>query len=67
MPPYSKICFTALIATFVGSSLGIIIHPGTRQFAKIFIPMFAGSSIVGYFGTLVAGAYGFLELPLHQE
>ena len=61
MPPYARTCFTALMVVFASSSAGIIIHPSTRPFAKIFIPMFASSSLVGYLGTLVAGAYGYLE------
>lgn len=65
MAPYAKTCFTALMVTFVGSSAGIIIHPATRPLAKIFIPMFASSSLVGYLGTLVAGAYGYLGQAPH--
>lgn len=65
--PYARSCFTALMVAFAGSSTGILIHPSTRPLAKIFIPMFASCSLVGYVGALVAGAYGYLELSTAQE
>lgn len=61
--PYARTCFTALMVAFAGSSTGMLIHPSTRPFAKIFIPIFASSSLVGYVGTLMAGAHGYLEQP----
>lgn len=67
MVPYASSCFTALMVAFAGSSAGILIHPSTRPLAKIFIPMFASSSLVGYLGALIAGAYGYLERSPAQE
>lgn len=65
--PYARSCFTALMVGFAGSSAGILIHPSTRPLAKIFIPMFTSSLLVGYLGALIAGAYGYLERPPAQE